>query len=190
MIHDKIKEANAIVRAASAAGIFLTELRDRQLAAQVRKMAKQWVNDIERQLSAMAPADALTAIATFDIIHRIAHGVPANPQLINKYTLKAFDAYISGDKTVDEYTLFRQIATGLRRKDPAYADRPLRWHSLSLARWHKQFASGDAADTLSDYDTAQRVTILLQSDLWALETRNEAAYKHRLHTRYSHLLPA
>ncbi|MDE5745405.1 MAG: hypothetical protein K2H84_07095 [Paramuribaculum sp.] len=149
MIHDKIKEANAIVRAASAAGIFLTELRDRQLASQVRKTAKQWISETEQQLSAMTSADALTAIAAFDIIHRIAHGVSANPQLINKYTLKAFDAYISGDKAVDEYTLFRQIGAGIRRKDPAYADRPLRWHSLSLARWHKQFASGDAADTLS-----------------------------------------
>ena len=87
MIQDKIKEATAIVQAASTAGIFLTELRDRQLASQVRKTAKQVVNDTEKQLPRMTPADALTAIATFDIIHRISHGVPANPQLIIKYTL-------------------------------------------------------------------------------------------------------
>ncbi|MDE6460519.1 MAG: hypothetical protein K2K52_06790, partial [Paramuribaculum sp.] len=147
-------------------------------------------SEIEQQLPRISPADALTAIATFDIIHRIAHGAPANPQLINKYTLRAFDALISGDKTIDEYTLFRQIGMGIRRKDPAYTDKPLRWHSLSLARWHKQFANAEPVGNLSDYDTAQRVSILLSSDLWALETRNEAAFKHRLHTRYSHLLPA
>lgn len=190
MIKEQIQQANTIVEQASAAGIFLKKLRDPQLATRVKKDAKQWINAVEHQLPAMTAGDALTAITLFDIVHRIAYGVSANPQIVNKYTLKAFHSFVKGDNTVDQYTLFRQIAMGIRRRDPAYSDKPLTWHSLSLARWHGEFAKGELHDPLSDYDIAQRVSILLQSDLWALEPLNEAAYKHRLHNRYRHLLPA
>ena len=136
----------------------------------------------------MPVSDALEVIQPFDLVHRIAYGKAADVDFINKYTLKAFEARIHGDQTVNEYTLFRQIAVGLNRRDPAYLDRPLEWYTLSLDRWYKVFSDPKRSHQPSVYDTIQQVNILLESYLWAYETRNQPIFKRQLFNRYRYLL--
>ena len=95
--------------------------------------------------------------------------------------LHEFNARISGDTTVDVYSLFRDISSAINRPGGrALLGKPLQWSAVMLDRWHKEFRKGvsDSATTL--YDTLQRVSILMESDLWAFETRNEATFKETL----------
>lgn len=178
--------AAQITEAASAAGMFLSQPTQPMLLSKVRTAARQWIALTESRLKSLSPGDALKAAGAYDLVHRIAFNRPADPGIINKYTLAAFAALLDGDKTVDEYILFRQINEGIKRRDPAYAGKPVQWHSISLARWHADFAGGRRSSGLSDYDTMQRVDILLQSDLWAFETTDETAYKQRLTNLLTH----
>ena len=103
--------------------------------------------------------------------------------------LYEFNARISGDNTVDVYALFRDISSAINRPGGrALLGKPLQWSAVMLDRWHKEFRKGvsDSATTL--YDTLQRVSILMESDLWAFETRNEATFKQTLFLNHRHLL--
>lgn len=177
-----------ICQSASQGGMFLKDEQDKELLEHVRTVAKEWVKEIRLRIASMPVSDALEVIQTFDLVHRIAYGKAADVDFINKYTLKAFEARIHGDQTVNEYTLFRQIAVGLNRRDPAYLDRPLEWYTLSLDRWYKEFSGAERPRQLSVYDTIQQVNILLESDLWAYETRNQLIFKRQLFNRYRYLL--
>lgn len=183
-----IHSAEQICAAANDAGLFVADGQDPAGIARVRKAAQSWLMEVARRLSRLTPGEALRVVNLYDVIHRIAWSRPADRDIINRYSLAAFEAFIRGDKTVDKYILFRLIAAGIRRKDRAYMDRPLQWYTLTLDKWHKEFSTGTASLPLSDHDTRERVSILLQSDLWVYETRNESAYKHRLLTNHRHLL--
>lgn len=141
---------------------------------------RQHLKDIVDALPGLPPGEALRLIADYDLKHRIAWDVPADPSLLNRTVLRAFDAYRHGDRSVDLYDLFRAISDALnRRKDPAYWGEPLTWYSRTLTAWHRQFRYGAPLEPLSERDALQRASILLTEDLRALEPR-PAAYKARL----------
>lgn len=177
-----------ICQSASQGGIFLKDEQNKELLERVRTVAKEWVKEIRLRIASMSVSNALEVIHTFDLVHRIAYGKAADVSFINKYTLKAFEARIRGDQTINEYTLFRQIAVGLNRSDPAYLDGPLEWYTLSLDCWYKEFSVPKRPRQLPVYDTIQQVNILLESDLWAYETRNQLIFKRQLFKRYRYLL--
>lgn len=210
-----------ICQSASHGGMFLKDGQDKELLEHVRTIAKEWVKEIRLRIASMPVSDALEVIQTFDLVHRIAYDKAADVDFINKYTLKAFEARIHGDQTVNEYTLFRQIAVGLNRRDPSYLDRPLEWYTLSLDRWYKEFSNPKrplqpsvyshnhssqlsqsaqippkvapsaptlSADPKSDYDTINRINILLTSDLYAF-TPKQKEFKNKLLTNYSIYFP-
>lgn len=188
---DSLEEINDYARticdAASNSGMFASVYPSARTFNDIRNSAKKWLQEIDCRLNKLSPADALEAIAYYDIIHRIGYCSPAYPEIINKHVLRAFDAYIRGDKSVDQYDLFHYISLGLKRRDPAYFERPLEWHSACLDEWFNQFRHGACIDRLSDYDTLRRVRILLESDLWAY-TPDQSAFKTRLATAHSPLL--
>ena len=171
--------------------------------------AKAWIDAVDTHITDMSPADALTVIVHYDILHRIARGTAAPADTLNRHILAAFRAMTHGDTTVDQYTHFRAISDALnRRRDPAYLGAPLQWYSTTLARWHSQLSprskaaapansgeaasdgeatqpnrSGEAAPT--DYDTARRIDLLLHEDLTAFEGTNQPAYKSHLQKRHN-----
>ncbi|MDE5673997.1 MAG: hypothetical protein K2I16_10000 [Muribaculaceae bacterium] len=103
--------------------------------------------------------------------------------------ISAFNARIAGDRSIDDYALFRDISSGINRPGgkPLFG-RPLQWCAMMLDRWHKEFKTGRGDKELPVYDTLQRVSILMDSDLWAFETRNEARFKQLLFDNHRHLL--
>lgn len=182
------QSAATVCRAADSSGLFSSAFPSSQAFSEIRRSAKKWVQEIDSRISGLSPAEALDAMAYYDIMHRIAYCKPPYPETINRPVIRAFEAYIRGDKSIDQYDLFRYISSGVQRRDKAYFGRPLQWRSICLERWHRQFLYGASLDQLNDYDTLQRVTILLESDLWAFETRNETAFKERLFNAYRHYL--
>lgn len=179
--------ASLIFTLANRLQIFLPAASRAGEKAELRRQAKTWVNNVERHLGSLTMGDSLTALDYYDLIHRIAFNAPADSGYLNRHKLNAFDSYMRGDTTVNAYTLQHTVAQEIRRRNRAFFGQPLRWESVCLDRWHKQFPCGCSLTPLGDYDTLQRVTLLLSADLWAFETRNEAAYKRRLfdsHDRY------
>lgn len=179
--------ASLIFTLANRLQIFLPAASHAGEKAELRRQAKTWVSNVERHLGSLTMGDSLTTLDYYDLIHRIAFNAPADSGYLNRHKLNAFDSYMRGDTTVNAYTLQHTVAQEIRRRNSAFFGRPLRWESVCLDRWHKQFPGGCSITPLNDYDTLQRVTLLLSADLWAFETRNEAAYKRRLfdsHTRY------
>lgn len=90
-------------------------------------------------------------------------------------------------KTVDPYTLFWQIKLGLNRKDRAYFFRPLQWYTASLDRWYNDFFKGTYSKEISTYDTIQRISILLQTDLRPYKLPDQDAFKQHLFNTHRHL---
>lgn len=101
---------------------------------------------------------------------------------------------LSGDtpatdtRPIDAYTLFRQIKLGLNRKDRAYFFRPLQWYTATLTRWYNDLSAPYTSPSLSAYDTIQRVSVLLQTDLRPYNLPDQDAFKQRLFNTHRHLL--
>ena len=131
--------ANRLCRLASDAGLFLSDCASTAEVVAVRQAAAEWLREVDLRIDHITPAAAFSAICSYDIIHRIARQTPAPADAISRQVLRAFDALIHGDTAIDRYHLFRQITVGLSRRDPAYLGKLLKWHSLCLDRWHKEF---------------------------------------------------
>lgn len=187
-IDEAVDFATLVCQSASHGGMFLIDGEDTKLLDSVRRAAKGWIKYVRLEIASMPPGDALEVIHIFDAVHRVAYGMPADPEFINKYTLKAFDARIHGDRSVNEYTLFRQISSGIRRHDRAYLDRPLEWHTISIERWYQEFTGLSRFTRTIVYDTIQKVNMLIESDLWAYETQNQLAFKRQLFNHYRDLI--
>lgn len=150
--------------------------------------AKQWLLRADTVLDSLSCGDAMTLTAYYEPLHQLAFSQAASTAKLDKYRLDAFESYIRGDKTVDQYALRHTIAREIDRRNPKYFGRPLQWESVCLDRWHKQFRYGASLDELSDYDTLNRVSTLLTTDLWSFETRNESRYKQNLFENYKFYL--
>ena len=150
--------------------------------------AKQWLLRADTVLDSLSCGDAMTLTAYYEPLHQLAFSQAASTVKLDKYRLDAFESYIRGDKTVDQYALRHTISREIDRRNPKYFGRPLQWESVCLDRWHKQFRHGASLDELSDYDTLHRVSTLLTTDLWSFETRNESAFKRILFENHRHYL--
>ena len=181
--------AYVLINAANSIGLFMsaTPLQSRE-AKQIYQAAKAWTNTVKRQLLVMQPADALRLIDTYDFMHRIAFNCPAKVEELNKVKLAAFDAMLHGDKSVDEYIMFRTIRNAVRQRDKAFFDKPLTWSCIVEERWHKEAILGFDHTRLTDYDIISRVTLLLESDLFAYEGRNQDQFKKSLVEQHRHYL--
>lgn len=145
-----------------------------------RTLARQWIKEVEKRFDHLTAGDSLSAADCYELVHPVAFGTPAGRSLLDNIRLSAFGAFLRGDKSVDRYTLQRTIARELSRHNKKFLGNPLQWESACIARWHRQFRHGISIDPMSDYDTINRVSALLSSDLWAFETRNENSFKQNL----------
>lgn len=181
--------AGMVFACADRAGMFMsaTPLRSKE-AMTVSVAARNWLDAVKTAIDTMTAGDALALIDSYDMMHRIAYCRQSPRQFTDRYKLQAFDARIHGDKSVDQYILFRAIDAEIKRQNKQFFGKPLQWYSLTLDSWYNEFKSGRSARPLSVYDTLQRVTILLQSDLRIFESRNEAAYKQLLFENHRHYL--
>lgn len=179
-LEDVTQCAASICQAASDSGMFASAYPMAREFGQILLSARKWLREVDDRLNKLSPAEALEAIGSYDIIHRIGYGAPACPDTVNKHVLRAFDAMIHGDRSVDEYVMYKTIAEGLRRRDSAYFDKPLSWMTTVEERWYKEAKRGYELSNLPARDIANRVAILLRADLTAYEGRNQSAFKHQL----------
>ncbi len=184
--------ASQILEKANSIGLFLqgTSRQSRE-AVRIISLARDWVNTVRTHIPTYSAGDALMLTDAYDLMHRIAFRRPADNEYLNSIRLAAFEARIHGDKTVDEYALYRTIRSAVLRGDTAFLGRPAKWMCLCTDRWHKRLSamlshSVLAADAhpAADYDTLQQAAILMEADLRAYEGSNQTAFKRRLSTRY------
>lgn len=154
----------------------------------IRHLADKVVRKLDDVMPGMSVADAFMVTSAYDLAHRFAYATPADHKLLNRYILGAFDSMIHGDKSVDEYAMHQAISQAIRRRDPAYFDKPLIWLTITDERWYNEAKRGFDTTTLSDYDIISRVSILLRTDLTAYEGRNQAQFKQTLASRHRHNL--
>ncbi len=160
--------AKKIFTEANKQGMFVRKERFSKEQMAVRLTAQEWINRVEESIDSLSNGDALTIIASYDIIHRIAFSVPAKTDYLDKYKMQAFEAF-----------LFQVISQEIRRGNKAYFGRHLKWESLCLDRWYKNFRTGRCAVSQSDYDTASQISALLAADLYAF-TPDQDGFKRRL----------
>lgn len=185
---DVVGYATLIFSAANEVDILTTSKHlQSQKAIIVMQLAKAWVNNVQSRIKTMAAGEALDITEPFDFMHRIAHRAPTPQDFIDKYILKAFDALIHGDKTVNEYHLFRFLRQQINRKNKAFFDRPLQWYSSSLDRWLKKFQKGICIEQFPDYDTLEIVYILMSEDLFAF-VQDQKQFKEKLFKNHTHYL--
>ena len=203
-VEEAIASGTALCKTANDAGIFLREddpTRDRLTLKRVRRESKDWLKAVRKQIDTMSVGDALKLLGTYDSVHRVAYGTPADPTFLNRYTMAAFESRIRGNKEVDPYILYRQINAGMARRDPLYLGRPLQWSTTVLDRWYKELSgeystfkgghnrSGKGGEKPTDtlYDRLQKASILMETDLWAYEGANQKAFKQQLFASYRSL---
>lgn len=185
-IDDIIDVATQLIESASNAGLFVDPVTTSKAEGKaVVAAAREWIKRVDARIAEMSAGEALSVINVYDVIHRIVFRRPADRQQTDRIKLSAFEARLHSDSSVDEYELFHAIGTELNRGNKAYFDRPLQWYSLSLDRWHKNFPHGICKKTMSTYDTLRQVEALLDENLWAFES-NQDAYKSALLTNNLH----
>ena len=161
----------------------------------IRRSSLQWIEKAEQSLPGYTPGEALETIVAYDFIHRLAYNAAPIPDLIDRHVLRAFEAMLQGDATINKFTLFRRITFGIRRKSPLYTGRPLKWQSHQLARWHKEIKNSmknqrdiNNPNNQSNKEDIEKISILLESDLFPFEGTNEVAFKQTLFSTHRHLL--
>lgn len=179
--------ATLILTMANEAGLFADKTNSQSYEGiQVRKHAADWIYNIKSRIDRMPAGDALEILAPYDFMYGLAHNSPAPKAFTDEYVLKAFEARINGDTTVDEYYLYRIISSELAKKNKPFFDRPLKWHTMSIERWYKTFMYGRAIENLSDYDTIEIVSILMSEDLFVFISGNQNEFKKRLYGNHRH----
>ncbi len=174
IIDEVIEAASQAIAKADGLGLFMSKpSRQSREAIQLIRETAVWLINVKNRIDSYSAADALRLTDVFDIMHRIVSQRPADTTFINRIILRAFDARIHGDKTVDEYILYRAIRAAVNRRDKAFLGRPLDWLCISEERWYNEASLGYEHTTLSAYDIINRTSILLESDLFAYEGRNQ-----------------
>ena len=161
----------------------------------IRRSSRQWIEKAEQSLPGYTPGEALETIVAYDFIHRLAYNAAPIPDLIDRHVLRAFEAMLQGDSTINKFTLFRRITFGIRRKSPLYTGRPLKWQSHQLARWHKEIKNSlknqrdiNNPNNQSNKEDIEKISILLESDLFPFEGTNDVAFKQTIFSTHRHLL--
>lgn len=184
-----VDSASRILDRANELDLFLPGTsRQSRNAMQLIREAATWANNVKRHFDSFSPGEALSLIYFFDLTHRIAYQQPADRVLVNDIILRAFEARIHGDTTIDEYFLYRAIHDRIINKDKAFLDRPLTWLCLTLDRWHKEARAGYGKTSLPAYDIINRASILMEADLYAYEGRNQRTFKQHLAATTRHYL--
>lgn len=188
-IFETVEEASRIINRADDLRLFLNDTsRQSHEAREVIRLASEWVRTVEGRFNTLAPGEALLLADHYDLMHRIVFRSPADKGVLDRIILRAFDARIHGDKSVDEYVLYKAVERRIWQREQAFLDKPLTWLSLSLGEWHKQALKGFDRSELSDYDIISRVNILLNTDLTAFEGRDQQSFKQRLFNQYRSFL--
>ena len=188
-IEEAIDFAVRLINTGNSLGIISGEKRLQSVeAVAIYQAAKGWVNAVKKQMLLMPLSELLRLVDVYEIMHRIAFRCSANTEELDRIKLAAFDAMIHGDKKVDEYIMFRVIRNEVSKRNKAFFDKPLTWSCISEERWHKEAVEGFDRTVLTDYDIISRVTILLESDLFAYEGRNQDQFKQYLADEHRHYL--
>ncbi|MDE6489323.1 MAG: hypothetical protein K2L46_08590 [Paramuribaculum sp.] len=177
-----------IVQTGAALGMTMPDFRPSRESNEIRQLANRLVRKLDGLIPAMPSGNALLLVSAYDLAHRLAYLEPADRRFINRTVLRAFDARIAGDNTVDEYALFHEIRRAVSRRDAEFLDKPLLWSCLREEQWHKEACDGFDRERLSEYDIINRVTILLECDLFAYEGRRQERFKKRLFDSHRHYL--
>lgn len=179
--------ASLILSKANDLGMFLINASRRSKeVVRLVGLAKRWLDSVTPRMISFSPGEALSLVDTYDFMYRIACRQHADKDYLDKIRLAAFEACIHGDKSVDEYALYRAIGRAIHFKEKAFLGRPLQWFCLSTERWYKKLKASN--ESSSDYDTIQQVAILLEADLYAYEGRNAETFKQQLFERHRHCL--
>lgn len=188
-IFETVEEASRILNRANDLRLFLNDTsRQSREAREVVRWASEWVRTVEGRFNTLVPGEALLLADHYDLIHRVAFRLPADKGVLDRIILRAFDARIHGDKSVDEYILYKAVERRVRQREKAFLNRPLTWLGLCISEWHKQALKGFDHTELSDYDILSRVNILLNTDLTAFEGHNQQSFKQQLFNRYRNFL--
>lgn len=183
------ESASQMLASANELGLFMSQAsRQSREALRLVGEATAWISNVRKQIDSYPVGKALALIEVYDLLHRVTYRRPADRGFVNGVILKAFEAKIHGDRSVDEYVLYRAIRSGIGRKDKAFFDRPLQWLCLTEESWYNEATKGYDRSRLSDYDILNRAAILLETDLFAFEGSNQTAFKHRLLNSTRHYL--
>lgn len=183
------ESASQMLASANELGLFMSQTSRQSVnARRFVEDATVWISNVRKQIDAYPIGKALALIDVYDLLYRITYQHPADRNFVNGIILKALEARIHGDRSVDEYVLYRAIRSGIGRKDKAFFDRPLQWLCLTEESWYNEAVKGYDRSRLSDYDILNRATILLETDLFAFEGSNQTAFKRRLLNSTRHYL--
>lgn len=183
------ESASQMLSSANELGLFMTQTSRQSVnARRFVEDATVWILNVRKQIDSYPVGKALALIYVYDLLYRVTYQRPADRGFVNGIILKALEARIHGDTTVDEYELYRAIRSGIDRKDKAFFGRPLQWLCLTEESWYNEAIKGYDRSRLSDYDILNRAAILLETDLFAFEGSNQTAFKHRLLNTTRHYL--
>lgn len=187
---DNVTEsASQMLASANELGLFMSQTSRQSVnARRFVEDATVWISNVRKQIDAYPIGKALALIDVYDLLYRITYQHPADRNFVNGIILKALEARIHGDKSVDEYELYRAIRSGIGRKDKAFFGRPLQWLCLTEESWYNEAVNGYDRSRLSDYDILNRAAILLETDLFAFEGSNQTDFKRRLLNSTRHYL--
>lgn len=187
---DNVTEsASQMLASANELGLFMTQTSRQSVnARRFVEDATVWISNVRKQIDSYPVGKALDLIDVYDLLYRVTYQRPADRGFVNGIILKALEARIHGDRSVDEYVLYRAIRSGINRKDKAIFGRPLQWLCLTEESWYNEAVKGYDRSRLSDYDILNRATILLETDLFAFEGSNQTTFKRRLLNRTRHYL--
>lgn len=173
-----------LCRVAGNLGMAAADFKPSKETNEVKQIAVKVVRKLDETMPRMTIGDAFCVVPAYDLAFRFGYLTQPNYKALDKYTLAAFDAMLHGDKSIDQYAMYRAVADGMRRRNPAFFDRPLTWLTTIEGQWYNESKRGFDPRVLHDYDIHNRVDILLSADLMAYEGRNQSTYKKSLLTRY------
>ncbi len=141
------------------------------------------IRNLTDSIAAMLPtadADSLdTLIELHDILHRMGYYRAPSPELHSAARQRFVEAWLHGDKRISATRVAALVAKQIRRNQDDVSPKMLDWYCRTMGDWCSQLCYADSFSDLPPAENYNRLTILLNENLWAYIPGDQTSAKRR-----------
>lgn len=141
------------------------------------------IRNLTDSIAAMLPtadADSLdTLIELHDILHRMGYYRAPSSELHSAARQRFVEAWLHGDKRISATRVAALVAKQIRRNQDDVSPKMLDWYCRTMGDWCAQLYYADRFSDLPPAENYNRLTIMLNENLWAYIPGDQTSAKRR-----------
>lgn len=158
---DIFARTHLIVMRAQNAGNFVFDGHEpTEEEVEIQMDAKKLANHIERLLDTCKDEDILLLADLFDNVYRIGYNKVPDSSYMNRLYRRAFEAWKSGNRNIEESSVFAMIATKMANPRITVDDDMVRAYYIILDRWAEIVGKFGRFPNVTSYENYIRLSMM------------------------------